>query len=400
MVETEQNYYFKENIIKIEKYLEENNLDNNELKRVKRLLFKLKNIDVIIENIDEELIYDDINNDYENFNNYCNSFLQGDSNSLSNMLSVSDSMIKSLLKYVDYNMILNNKSNIKNYVKSYKQEITKQSNNVEKEVSDILEYIKQQKNSIENQNTELNNKIKDVNDKLDNLNNNQVELSENIDKFLDEAKNNVNEIIKNETENLNVLKENSEKELQEKFNNLSEEYENKFEEMLSNISKKDEDISKLIGIVGDKARIGEYKKNADSAHNERILWQKITVGLFLIAFGLMLIVTITSKDYNNFTIFKYIVSAILMGASTYTAKQASNSRRDEVYYRKQELELASIDVYLENMKPENREEIKKVLSTKMFGQAHNTYTNKYEDKKGFSIDDMVKIIESIKNNVK
>ena len=110
--------------------------------------------------------------------------------------------------------------------------------------------------------------------------------------------------------------------------------------------------------------------------------------IILIAFGLMLYVTITSKDYNKFTIFKYIVSAILMGAATYTAKQASNSRKDEVYYRKQELELASIDVYLENMEPENREEIKKTLSIKMFGQAQNTYTNKYGDKKGFSVDEI------------
>lgn len=183
------------------------------------------------------------------------------------------------------------------------------------------------------------------------------------------------------------------------FNELSEEYTNKFEELLKNIDAKDKKISKLIGIVGDKARIGEYKKNADMSRKERITWQIITIVLFLIAFGLMLYVTLTSKDYNKFTVFKYIVSAILMGAATYTAKQASNSRKDEVYYRKQELELASIDVYLDNMNPENREEIKKTLSTKMFGQAQNTYTNKYDDKKGFSVDDLVKIIEAIKNKI-
>lgn len=399
MIEVESKYHFKENIKKIEEYLEENDLDNDELKKIKRLLFKLRNIDVIIENIDEELVYNDINNDYDSFNNYCNSFLEGNNNYLSNMMSVSDSMIKNLLKYVDYNMILNNRSNIKNYVKSYKQEITRQTNSLESEVNDILEYIKQQKNIIENENTEINSKIKEVNDKLDNLNNNQVELKDNVDKFLNETKDSINEIIKNETDNLNILKENSEKELQDNYDSLSEDYKNRFEELLSDISQKDEEISKLIGIVGEKARIGEYKKNADSSHKERLIWQRITVVLFLVAFGLMLYVTLTSKDYNKYTVFKYIVSAILMGAATYTAKQASNSRKDEVYYRKQELELASIDVYLENMKPENREEIKKTLSTKMFGQAQNTYTNKYDDKKGFSVDDLVKIIEAIKNKI-
>ena len=110
----------------------------------------------------------------------------------------------------------------------------------------------------------------------------------------------------------------------------------------------------------------------------------------------MLYVTMCS-DYNKFTILKYVVSAILMGAATYTGKQASNLRKDEVYYRKQELELSSIDVYLENMQPENKEEIKKELSSKLFGQAQNTYTNKYEEKKGLSVDDIVKILETLKN---
>lgn len=388
MIETKIKYNFKENIIKIEKYLEENDFDNIDIQKINKILFNLRNIDVIIENIDEELISDDIDNDYNNFDSYCSSFLHGNIHYISNMLTASDSIIKKLLKYVDYNMILSNKSNIKKYIKNYKFEITKQSNNLKEEVSAISDYIKQQKSNIENENTELNNKIQEINNKLDNLNNEQIALN-----------NNMNELIEKSKENIDELKDNSKSELMNHFNELSEEYKGKFEELLKKIHKKDEKISNLIGIVGEKARIGEYKKNADMSRIERIIWQFITIILFLIAFGLMLYVTITSEEYNKFTVFKYIVSAILMGATTYTAKQASNSRKDEVYYRKQELELASIDVYLENMNPENREEIKKNLSTKMFGQAQNTYTNKYDDKKDFTVDDLVKIIEVIKNKI-
>ena len=399
MVGTEPKYDFKGKIKELETYLEENDVESNELKKINKVLFNLRNIDVIIENIDEELIIDDIENDYNNLKSYCNYFIQGNNNYISNILTTSDSIISKLQKYVDYNIILNNKSNIKNSIRNYKYEITKQSSNLEKEVTDILQYINQQKDNIENENSELNNKIKEVNDSLNNLNDNQTDLKDNVDKFIVETKNNIEEMVTAEKNNIDELKENSKNELNNNFNELSEQYTNKFEELLKNIDEKDKKISKLIGIVGDKARIGEYKKNADMSRKERIIWQVITIILFLIAFGLMLYVTLTSKDYNKFTIFKYIVSAILMGAATYTAKQASNSRKDEVYYRKQELELASIDVYLENMNPENREEIKKTLSSKMFGQAQNTYTNKYDDKKGFSVDDLVKIIEAIKNKI-
>lgn len=198
MIETKVRYDFKENIYEIEEYLKVNDLDSIEFKKVNKLLFKLKNIDTMVENIDEELISDDISNDYNNFNSYCNNFLQGNSGYISNMLTTSDSIIKSLLKYIDFNMILNNKSNIKNYIRNYKYEITKQSSNLENEVSDILGYIKQQKDNIEKENTELNNKIKEVNDKLDSLNNNQIDLKHNVDKFIDESKRNIDEIITTE----------------------------------------------------------------------------------------------------------------------------------------------------------------------------------------------------------
>lgn len=85
-----------------------------------------------------------------------------------------------------------------------------------------------------------------------------------------------------------------------------------------------------------------------------------------------------------------------MGATAYTTNQTSNARKDEVYYRKQQLELASIDVYLETMKLNSREEIKKNLSNKLFGQAKNTYINKYEEGKSFLIDNLVRLIEAKK----
>ena len=311
MVETEQKYDFKEKIKEFETYLKENDVESVELKKINKVLFNLRNIDVIIENIDEELTIDDIENDYNNLKSYCNYFIQGNNNYISNILNTSDSIISKLQKYVDYNIVLNNKSNIKNSIRNYKYEITKQSSNLENEINDILKYIKQKKGNIENENTELNNKIKEVSDKLDNLNNNQEDLKNNVDKFIDESKNNIEEIITTEKNNITELKENSKNELMDNFNELSEEYTNKFEELLKNIDEKDKKISKLIGIVGDKARIGEYKKNADMSRKERITWQIITIVLFLIAFGLMLYVTLTSKDYNKFTVFKYIVSAFL-----------------------------------------------------------------------------------------
>ena len=51
MIETKVKYDFKENIYEIEEYLKVNDLDSIEFKKVNKLLFKLKNIDTMVENI-------------------------------------------------------------------------------------------------------------------------------------------------------------------------------------------------------------------------------------------------------------------------------------------------------------------------------------------------------------
>ena len=156
----------------------------------------------------------------------------------------------------------------------------------------------------------------------------------------------------------------------------------------------------MIGLIGNKANIGEYKSNADKAHKERIIWQILTVIIFFVAFLLMGLITLFTKDYNITTLARYVVSVILLGMSGYTGKQASNQRKDEVYYRKQQLELSSIDIYLDNIPDTVKVEIKKELSNKIFGQAGETYKSKYDDNSTETLDKMNKILTTVIENIK
>ena len=144
--------------------------------------------------------------------------------------------------------------------------------------------------------------------------------------------------------------------------------------------------------------MGEYGKNADKFRKERFFWHFITIGLFIIGFGLTIYFTLKLKSFNEIAILKYIVSFILMGASGYTGKQASNARKDELYCRKQQLELASIDVYLESVDETIRKEIKRDLSSKIFGQAQNTYKNKNNDTNNLVAQMLEELKASTKSN--
>ena len=392
MIETNEKYDFKNLIKQIEDYIRKTELNQDDMKQINRILFKLRNIDAITSSIDEDLYSVLIENNYNDLKIYCNYFVSGQHNHISNMQTTTNNIISDIIRYVDFNLLLGNKSEIKNNIRNYKYEITRQNHLIETEVSEFMKIVQEKKKNLEEEDSNLNSLFSTFNNKLEELEKKHTSLTNDFGTLLTQSNDKIDMLINDEKLKLdeNYTKESND--YKNKFDELSKEYQEKFNNLYVEITKKDNQISKLLDIVGEKVRVGEYKRNADIARKERIVWQIITIALFISAFALMLYVTMCS-DYDKFTILKYVVSAILMGAATYTGKQASNLRKDEVYYRKQELELSSIDVYLENMQPESKEEIKKELSSKLFGQAQNTYTNKYEEKKGFSVEDIFKIID-------
>lgn len=395
MIEVEEKYAFKDVIKKLEDYICNIEFNVDETNKINRLLFKLRNIDSISENVDESLYSSIIENDYKNLINYCDNFCNGNHNCLNNLFNITNSILNNILQYIDYSILLNNKTGIKNGVKNYKTEITRQSNLIGKEIQELMEYMHQLKKNLEDEDSNINMLFGGLNKKTDELDNKQTTINKNADELISQSKTRIESLIKEEKEKLEKNYESEKNGLNSKFDEIAKENVEKFDKLYEDVKAKDKQISNLLDIVGDKARIGEYNKNANASRLERFVWQGVTILLFIVALLIMMYVTFCIENYDKFTIVKYLISAIIMGAATYTGRQASNSRKDEVYYRKQELELASIDVYLDNMSQRNKELIKKELSSKMFGQAQNTYTTKYEDKNSFSIDDLIKIIESI-----
>lgn len=396
MVETEEQYKFKEKIKQIEEYIIDYEFSPSDVNKIKKILFKMRSIDSITSNIDEDLYFNLISSKYNQLTDYCGRFITGQHNYLQNILDTTSSILSDISQYIDYNVLFNNKVGIKNSIKSYKSEITKQSRLAELETSKLIDEINEKKQELEDKNSNINQVISNFDIKFKELEVKNAKLYNDVEVLSNQSKEKIEILIETEKNKLENNYVQEQENIKIKFEELSKQYCEKFDNLHAEIKQKDEQISKLIDIVGEKARIGQYKKNADSSRIERFVWQGITLVLFVASFVLMFWVTVATKNLDKYVLFKYIVSAILMGAATYTGKQASNSRKDEVYYRKQELELASIDVYLENLSPENKEEIKKELSSSMFGQAQKTYTNKYDEKKVFSTEDIIKIIETLK----
>lgn len=396
MIKIEEKYDFKVQIKHIEDYIRKNELNADDMKQINRILFKLRNIDAITCNLDEDLYSSLIDSDYKSLENCCEQIVLGQYNYIPSMQEIVNKILNNLLGYVDFNLLLGNQTGIKHNIRNYKYELTRQNNLIEKDVSELLETIKEKKNNIEDKYSDINKSLSDYNSNLKNLIERFDNLESKTEEFLNQSKTQVNTMIENEKKALEKFHIEISENNKNKFTETENEYVEKFKKLYTEVKNKDKEISELLDIVGEKTRIGEYKKNADISRKERIFWQSLTVILFLFAGAIMCYVTLKTNHYDKFIWLKYIISAILMGAATYTAKQASNLRKDEVYYRKQELELASIDIYLENMTSEQKQEIKKDLSSKIFGQAQNVYTNKNDIKKASFLAEINKALEDYK----
>lgn len=380
-VDEEKIVYIKNKIKKIVKYINNSEL-TFELNSTKNLLKEKLNSIYVAETTISQILIDDPENQTE---------IEKRMDSIINTVKELEPIINSIVDVSIYML----RDGIKNNLQMYKRGL----NNITGEIEQLKEKTFDEFRE-----------IKENDDKeLEIINNKQEEIKNNIDNQIIEFNDKISEMqntIDLKNDELETLKNTYNQTLED----IKQNYENKvtelekqaigdFDKIKDDISKKDAKISELIGIIGNKANVGEYKTNADKAHTERVRWQIATVVIFGMAFIMMGLITLFTKDYNITTLARYIVSVILLGMSGYTAKQASNQRKDEIYFRKQQLELASIDIYLDDMPNEIKVEIKKDLSNKIFGQAGETYKNKYEDSTNETINKISKIIENMANAI-
>ena len=400
MVETEEKYNFKILIADLKNYIAHTEISDSNYSELEKIIYKLGNIDSILENIDEQLLEDDIDSEYRNCKTYATNIINGNiTYNISNLNSSINNIFTKLTKYINYNMLFGNSTKVKNYIKQLKYNITKQSNILENEVNDIKESFSEKRQIIDDMDSDLNQSIINLKNELNQLINDKNNLATNINTMLEDERKKVDNELNEKCDELETAYATLEQNYKNKLDLLTEDYQQKFDNLLNNLQNKDKQISTLIGLVGKKSKIGEYNRSSRASFIERVIWQGLTVALFIISAIIIGWLIFTVSEYDKLTLIKFGIGFITMSASFYTAKQASNSRKDEVYYKKQELELASIDVYLESLTPESREEIKKNLSDKMFGQAKNTYTNKYEDKKGIGIQNFKEIADIIKSEL-
>jgi len=163
----------------------------------------------------------------------------------------------------------------------------------------------------------------------------------------------------------------AQKERDQEFTNKLNELAESTAKSIREIDEKRKEAERIVQLVGNVGLTGNYKgagaeekKTADRLRSQA-LW--CFVGTFVVMAGSLILTAI--EGFNPWLAFFRMASALfLLIPGTYAAKESARHRMLENRHRRAELELATIDAYLESLPDDKRNEIKAGLTPKFFGQ--------------------------------
>lgn len=193
-----------------------------------------------------------------------------------------------------------------------------------------------------------------------------TKLSE-LQTLLDQKKTEVESLKETVSNNFSAL-EVSEK---EKFVEIIQDLNNQGSQIIKTIESKLKEAERIVGVIGNIGMAGGYQKTANEERNAKWVWQFIAAGSLaaLIYFATTHISGITDLDQ---LLPRFFVAASFVALASYAGMQGERHRKSEMENRRLELGIASIDPFLSNLQPAERDKLKESLIHKLFEQAPDT----------------------------
>ena len=205
------------------------------------------------------------------------------------------------------------------------------------------------------------NRVNELDGELDSLNEKISTKLNEIDKSLSEK----------ESERENIFEENQEN-IKSRYEEVESEFKETAKQIVDELTSKKKEAEKIVQLVGNIGLTGNYRGIAERERSSANLMRWIALGCFSAMF-FVIAVTLIFAARNGFdpwlTAFRFTAGLILIIPATYAARESSRHRAIEERNKRTELELASIDAYLENLPDDAKHKIKEALSNSFFGQS-------------------------------
>lgn len=128
---------------------------------------------------------------------------------------------------------------------------------------------------------------------------------------------------------------------------------------------------KVVGIISTEAVAHGYGKTANEERDAAKLWRIVAVTALVvwIVAGVVFFGLTYDKDLSLSALARqFLISTPFVLLAGFAALQVSKHQRAERINRQQELEIAAIDPYLATFDGDTRNEVKRALAEKLFGQ--------------------------------
>lgn len=205
------------------------------------------------------------------------------------------------------------------------------------------------------------NRINELDGELDSLGENISNRFNEIDKSLSEK----------ESERKKIFEDNQES-IKSRYEEVESELKDRAKQIVDELTSKKKEAEKIVQLVGNIGLTGNYRGIAERERSSANLMRWIALGCFAAMFAVIAL-TLVIAAKNGFdpglTAFRFTAGLILIIPATYAARESSRHRAIEERNKRTELELASIDTYLENLPDDAKHKIKEALSNSFFGQS-------------------------------
>jgi uncharacterized coiled-coil protein SlyX len=297
------------------------------------------------------------------------------------------------------NSALNRARNFPLPVSKSKYNFSKEIANFEKTVSEKYSELAKENKAFEERLTQLKTAIESKQQELNNLNQLLAQKQTEITNLTNTYTTDYNNIKSTATQQFEQEKAkfrqefNTEREaLKKELNTERETYKKQIETLKENISTETENLvkeleiklaesKKLVNIIGNVGATGNYQIIADYHKGQANLWRWIALFFMVLLTGLLIytIYHVTGTSFNwQVTIVRIVAFSVLLYPATYAARESSKHRRLENLNRKSELDIASINPFIEILPEEKKQAIKERMVEKFFGNSKDLET---EDKK-------------------
>ncbi len=175
--------------------------------------------------------------------------------------------------------------------------------------------------------------------------------------------------------------------------------ENAVERIMEHVSH----AGRLVEILSASSMSNGYRQTAEAAKSRTSFWRFLAVSIFLLWIFLAsyFLWETRSLDFSWTQVIRQLIASTpFLLISGFAALQVSHHQRVERVYRKAELELASIEPFLATLSSDERNDVKRSLVDKFFGNSDSDVPKSEVKKVMSTVSDLTRTLRDLQTFIK